>query len=235
MPLKNAFFAAALAFRRRLSSSIRFEEECTNEYETEKEMELSPAIVVTGADYDVSGKTAATVLTIATAAAASTTNNRFKLRHVQCVNERRRSFEDNLAAIFMGFVLVFLVCHMPRLLLNIHELVVMKGAMECRNQNHEPFSLWSLILISVSHFLLVLNSGTNILVYCFMSTKFRKECSKFYRSLSNSICCNARNNTPASNARRANTLPIVANETKYINKYLTVPTRSSPLPSSSNV
>ena len=50
----------------------------------------------------------------------------------QNINERRRRFEDNLAAIFMGFVLVFLVCHFPRLLLNIHELVTLRDALLLR-------------------------------------------------------------------------------------------------------
>jgi hypothetical protein len=31
------------------------------------------------------------------------------------VNESRRKKEDNMAVIFMGFILVFLVCHLPRL------------------------------------------------------------------------------------------------------------------------
>ena len=41
-------------------------------------------------------------------------------------NESRRSKEDNMAIIFMGFILVFLICHLPRLLLNIHELVTVQ-------------------------------------------------------------------------------------------------------------
>ena len=50
----------------------------------------------------------------------------FPSHPLQNINERRRRFEDNLAAIFMGFVLVFLVCHFPRLLLNIHELITLR-------------------------------------------------------------------------------------------------------------
>lgn len=121
------------------------------------------------------------VLTLA-AAAATATNSRLQLRHVQHCNERRRLFEDNLAAVCMGFVLVFLVCHFPRLLLNIHELITIKEAMMCGEQGHHPFSVWSMVTISVSHFLLVLNSATNILVYCLLSSKFREECNKIIKS-----------------------------------------------------
>ena len=38
------------------------------------------------------------------------------------VNESRRKKEDNMAVIFMGFILVFLVCHLPRYALLLHSL-----------------------------------------------------------------------------------------------------------------
>lgn len=58
------------------------------------------------------------------------------------VNESRRKKEDNLAAIFMGFIVVFLVCHLPRLLLNIHELATIEHAMDCQNEGQKGFPLW---------------------------------------------------------------------------------------------
>ena len=51
---------------------------------------------------------------------------RLQIRQVHQFNERRRIFEDNLAAVCMGFVLVFLMCHLPRLMLNIHELITIE-------------------------------------------------------------------------------------------------------------
>ena len=98
------------------------------------------------------------------------------------VNESRRKKEDNMAVIFMGFILVFLVCHLPRLLLNIHELVTLQHAMECQKAGLNPFPLWSLITITVSHILLVINSSTNIFIYCILSSKFREEITKVYQS-----------------------------------------------------
>jgi hypothetical protein len=117
-------------------------------------------------------------------ASASTVAKRLHRRHVQTINERRRRIEDNLAAIFMGFVLVFLVCHFPRLLLNIHELVTIREALECTDRGQQGFSLWSLVLIHISHFLLVLNSSTNCLIYCLLSSKFREECRALVRRIS---------------------------------------------------
>ena len=129
-----------------------------------------------------SSASATAVLKLAAATATTATNSRLDLRAVQNCNERRRLFEDNLAAVCMGFVLVFLLCHSPRLLLNIHELITIKEAMMCGEQGHHPFSVWSMITTCISHFLLVLNSATNILVYCLLSSKFREECSKIVRS-----------------------------------------------------
>ena len=68
------------------------------------------------------------VLTMAAVAAASTasmtsTDTRLQIRQVQQSNERRRIFEDNLASVCVGFVLVFLICHSPRLFMNIHEII----------------------------------------------------------------------------------------------------------------
>lgn len=99
------------------------------------------------------------------------------------VNESRRKKEDNLAVIFMGFIMVFLICHLPRLLLNIHELVTIQHAMECQGRGFHAFPLWSHIMISLSHLLLVINSATNILIYCCLSSKFREECRRVFRSL----------------------------------------------------
>lgn len=99
------------------------------------------------------------------------------------VNESRRKKEDNLAAIFMGFIVVFLVCHLPRLLLNIHELATIRFAMRCQHAGLNPFPMWSHLVVTISHLLLVLNSATNILIYCCLSSKFREECKKVFRKI----------------------------------------------------
>lgn len=117
--------------------------------------------------------------------AASTTGRATALPPTTITDSRenRRKTEDNLAIIFMGFILVFLVCNLPRLLLNIHELITIRHAMKCQDAGHRAFPLWSLIMISISHFLLVVNSSTNILIYCSMSSKFRDECKTVYKQL----------------------------------------------------
>ena len=205
----------------------------------EKElMPRPPQISVDDSGYDVKNKMASAVLTLAATSASTSKRRLSTLKHVQTVNEKRRSFEDNLAKIFLGFVFVFLICHTPRLFLNIHELIVMEEAMKCQSLRQEPFSLWSLLLINVSHFLLVLNSSTNILVYCFMSSKFRDECKKFQQQCKSTSCCKLyEKDGTASLAhtmkpRRAQTInnPF-GDSNNYVKQHLTAPTKSVPLSS----
>ena len=67
----------------------------------------------------------------------------------------------------------------------------LQEAMKCSEKGHHPFSVWSIVTISISHFLLVLNSATNILVYCLLSSRFREECTKILKSWKPyyMICC----------------------------------------------
>ena len=55
--------------------------------------------------------------------------------------------------------------------------------MECQANGFEGFPLWSGIVIAISHLLLAINSATNILVYCCLSSQFRQECKKVFRNL----------------------------------------------------
>ena len=51
----------------------------------------------------------------------------------------------------MGYILVFLVCHSPRLMLNIYELFTIRQAMECQSVGLDAFPLWpqvNLLLLS---------------------------------------------------------------------------------------
>ena len=67
--------------------------------------------------------TMAAVAAAASTVSATSTDPRLQIRQVQQSNERRRIFEDNLASVCVGFVLVFLICHSPRLFMNIHEII----------------------------------------------------------------------------------------------------------------
>ena len=64
---------------------------------------------------------------------AATVSNNFvkKEKSTLTVTKERQKKEDHLSTIFMGYVLVFLVCHTPRLALSFYELTAIRNALEC--------------------------------------------------------------------------------------------------------
>jgi len=97
----------------------------------------------------------------------------------------KRKNEDSLAMVFVIIILIFLVCHAPRIILDINELVNLKRSEYCASTGATPFSFWSIILLNVSHFLLVMNSSTNMIVYCLLGSRFRTEVKKI---IDNFVC-----------------------------------------------
>ncbi|QQP54471.1 Uncharacterized protein FKW44_007314, partial [Caligus rogercresseyi] len=60
-------------------------------------------------------------------------------------HQARRRQEDNLAVVFMGIVGVFLLCHILRIFINLHEMLVIRPAMECRAAKLPAFPFWVLV------------------------------------------------------------------------------------------
>ena len=77
---------------------------------------------------------------------------------------------------FQGRHCILQVCHFPRVLLAFHEIANIRQYAECQRNGQNPVSVGYLITNIMSHFLLVFNSATNMIVYCVMSPKFRGEC-----------------------------------------------------------
>ena len=77
---------------------------------------------------------------------------------------------------FRGRHCILQVCHFPRVLLAFHEIANIRQYAECQRNGQNPVSVGYLITNIMSHFLLVFNSATNMIVYCVMSPKFRGEC-----------------------------------------------------------
>ena len=94
--------------------------------------------------------------------------------------DMRRKNEDSLAVVFMIIIFIFLICHAPRIILDIHELMTIKQSEYCNGIGAFSYSAWSVILLSISHFLLVVNSSVNMIVYCLLGSRFRKEIRKIF-------------------------------------------------------
>lgn len=123
-------------------------------------------------------------------------NRGYKMVHnaVVAANDARRRVESNLAAIMMGYVLVFLICNFPRLMLNIDELARIRNVMWCAESGQRQFPLWTHYVMYVSHLLLVINSSINIIIYSCLSSKFRQE----GRALILRCCCFNKSNSSST-------------------------------------
>ena len=72
-------------------------------------------------------------------------------------------------------VVLFLICHTLRIILNIHGLISLKSVRESIHKGCSGVTqTWTLIGASVSHILLTINSSINFFIYCFMCTPFRR-------------------------------------------------------------
>jgi hypothetical protein len=74
----------------------------------------------------VIGRTSETTLALPKRTFANSNSNVSNCTNNNNNSNNKTAMESNLAAIMMGYVLVFLICHLPRLLLNIHELATIR-------------------------------------------------------------------------------------------------------------
>ena len=102
-------------------------------------------------------------------------------------NESRRKAEDKLAIIFLGIILGFIFCHLPRVAMDVHEISSLVDSNFCsEHKMPNVFPAWTFVVIYVSNFCLVINATLNMCIYCFMSPQFREEVILVFRKLK---CC----------------------------------------------
>ena len=72
--------------------------------------------------------------------------------------------EVEMAIILFLIVLIFLVCHTPKNIVNIYEGIITIGNMT-NTDTSQPSKIFIPILVAFSHALLTINSSINILIY----------------------------------------------------------------------
>ncbi|XP_023338877.1 uncharacterized protein LOC111709446 [Eurytemora carolleeae] len=91
--------------------------------------------------------------------------NGIRYTHVR-TRQTRRDVSEAWTLIIL--VKIFIICHLPRLILNIVEEVVM---LKC---TYRTLPVWFNYLISLSHFLIILSSSLSFIVYCIFTAPFKE-------------------------------------------------------------
>ena len=89
-------------------------------------------------------------------------------------NSRQRRRDQDLARVLIGIVIVFLVCHLFRVIIEIDNMFGSEMIEMCYKANKPTFTLWSIIVDPLSEVMMVLNSSVNTMIYCFLNANFRK-------------------------------------------------------------
>ena len=100
--------------------------------------------------------------------------NEARTKAVQEKFERRERNMIQQTMMLFAIVILFLISHTPRIILNIEELVTLDNKNRAKKIGCVWLQLWTLMLVPVSHFLLQINSGVNLFIYCFFNSFFRK-------------------------------------------------------------
>ena len=71
-------------------------------------------------------------------------------------------------------VILFLIFHTPRIILNMEEAATLKDVQLAKKQCCVWMQYWTLILVPVSQLLLQVKSSINLFIYCVLNSMFRK-------------------------------------------------------------
>jgi len=92
------------------------------------------------------------------------------------VQERFRKREKDViqqTMILFVIVILFVLSHVLRIILNIEEMKSLREEREALDQGCEWLKFWTIIVAPISHLLLQINSSINFFIYCFYNQSFR--------------------------------------------------------------
>jgi len=95
----------------------------------------------------------------------------YGIRYTHIRSGKSGQREANLAIVLVCIVAVFLICHVPRVILTVHEWVLTSDIIRCGRWMMRP--TWNLCVTSANHLTLVINASVNFLIYCSIGTKFK--------------------------------------------------------------
>ena len=104
---------------------------------------------------------------------------------------RNQTSEDlTMAKALIAVVTTFLACHLPRIMLNGHELYLLGKMSECLKHIGVlfPIPFWVYAIKPISNVLLVLNSSINTIIFCWINPRVRQKTAELLRSIAARMC-----------------------------------------------
>ena len=101
-----------------------------------------------------------------------------KIRQRRCSlisNDQTNRARTNVsqATVLLTIVSIFVLCHVLRLILNIAEIINHENERKASNNGCLGVKYWMFIATVLSNFLVIVNSSTNLFVYCIVNKVFR--------------------------------------------------------------
>ena len=101
-------------------------------------------------------------------------------RKISNISIREKStHEHDSANVLGGIVLLFMICHSLRLLLNFYEMIFIKHVLDCITNKQSGFPTWFFITKSFSDLMLIINSSINVIIYGTFHSAARNQISMY--------------------------------------------------------
>ena len=85
----------------------------------------------------------------------------------------QQSRDLNLAIVLISSVVMFLICHIPRLITSIYEVVNIHSILHCREQGKDKTPLWFIYVTATVQLLMVRTLDHYEFKFLFLSTRFQ--------------------------------------------------------------
>ena len=88
-------------------------------------------------------------------------------------NKMTSNVEKDWAKVLTGIVVIFIVCHTFRVVIEIDNMIKAEVIERCFLAGKFTYTLWSIIVDPLSEIMMVFNSSINMLIYTCLSKRFR--------------------------------------------------------------
>ena len=96
-----------------------------------------------------------------------------------------------------AIVVLFLVCNVPRIVLNTYEVFTVHTFRKNLNNACYRLPLWVMLTTTLSLLLMTMNSSINFFIYCFVNPAFRAEILQRFSSFSSCVKIDASSSADA--------------------------------------